>query len=91
MAYVYEIGKKILKMQFREQGYHSSRKTFDGPLFPSRVTLWPKTLDIVCLCPKVIKYRKWANSEPWRRPALADLKNNDPKVTFHKYTLVVFI
>ena len=72
-------------MQIWEQGYHSSWKKFNGPLFPNRVKLWPKTSDLVFVCPKVLEYWIWPYSEPWPRPIsriLSDLKNNDPKVNF---------
>ena len=53
------IGHIIGKIQRKgnlEPGLPFLLKKFNRPLFPNRVKLWPKTSDLVFVCPKVLGY-----------------------------------
>ena len=53
---VHEIGKMQKKCNFGIRATIPPEKKFNGPLFPNLVKLWPKTSDIVFVCPKVLGY-----------------------------------
>ena len=56
MTKVHKIDIRPKNCKFGNMATIPPEKKFNRPLFPNQVKLWPKTLDQVFVCPKVLEY-----------------------------------